>query len=54
MLGVRIKNQASGTAHSARVNDRERRTVKRAERNILRREIRDGKYNAVQVKGGGS
>lgn len=45
MLGVKIKNQTSGTAHSSKVNDVERRAVKRSERIKWREDVRAGRYN---------
>lgn len=47
MLGCRIKNVTSGPSRSKRVNDRERRTVKRAEKLVWRNDVKAGHFSSV-------
>ena len=56
MIGRGVKEKHSATSRSSKCNDRQRRKLKRAERDEVRRDVRDGKYNSVlfydQMKGG--
>lgn len=49
MLGGQIKNMASGTSRSSKVNDRERRTVKHSEKQRWTSDVKAGKYNSAVI-----
>lgn len=44
MIGHGVKERASGTSRSGKVNDRLRRSEKRGERNTLRLDLKNGHY----------
>lgn len=44
MLGHGVKERASGTSRSGKVNDRLRRTEKRSEKEHLKLDIKAGRY----------
>jgi hypothetical protein len=45
MLGLSVKNSASSSSKSGKVNDRERRSIKRSDRCQVQQDIKAGLYS---------
>lgn len=51
MLGTRVIEKASSSARSGKVNDRLRRTIKHAEKEQLRIDLKNGVYSRLLPPG---